>query len=149
MMFEDKISNSTITFFYYLPTTEERISYSSEQVIRKGNKVENKTSETRVKHGLKIIAGFKDGDFIVKGRPISWDPKSPNYDPAWKTLVRKYASDLVAALAIMVFEVSAMAKTPDLEEEEEAPQKGEAGDTAGDATVGAAEGKDEHPLSQI
>ena len=36
--------------------------------------------------------------------PFSSDPSSPNYDPEWKSLVQKYASDLIETLAAHVFE---------------------------------------------
>jgi hypothetical protein len=124
MEFEDRISNCTITFYYRIPDTDERVAYASEQIVRKGNKVENKTGETRLKYGLKILTGFKKGDFTVARKPFAWDPADPDYNPAWKTLVKAFASDLLAALAVMVFEVSAVAKQP----EEEAPPAGEEGE---------------------
>ena len=37
-------------------------------------------------------------------RPFSSDPASPNYDPEWKLLLWQYASDVLEALGLHVFE---------------------------------------------
>lgn len=110
--FTDKIANCSITLFYKLPTTEERTAYSSELVVRKKRKVESKIGPTRLKYGLKVLTGFKEGDFATDRGPISSDPGSPLYDANWKALVTKYASHLVMALGAHVFE-SADEEEPD------------------------------------
>ena len=116
--FLDRISNSKLTMHYHMPSTADRIAYANEQIIRKDGKIKNNAGEVRIKYGLRILAGFDDGDF-EKGnnQPLSWDPKSPHYDPAWKTIIKQYASDVVSMLAVHVFEASVMAHTPDDDEE--------------------------------
>ena len=142
LVLEDRISNSQITLYHDMPTTEDRIGYANEQVVRKGNKVQNRTGETRIKYALKILKGFKEGDFTKgKNQPISADPQSPLYDPAWKAIIKKYAADILELLAIRVFEVSVAYNIPEPEEPEAAEDE-PAADAAGKVT----EGRDENPL---
>lgn len=112
----DDAGNPTeITLYYDMPTTEDRVGYANEQITRKGNQVINNLIPTRIKYGLKILRGFKEGAFCDdSGRPISSDPGSPNYNAAWKTLVKKYAADIVQLLAVHVFENSAAVKGQDV-----------------------------------
>jgi hypothetical protein len=118
--FFDRLSNSKITLFYRMPTTEERIKYSNEQIIRKDGKVKNNTGEARIKYGLAILTGFKDGDFEkAEGQPLSSDPKSSHYDPAWKTIIKQYASDIVSLLAVHAFDASVVAQNTDTDEPED------------------------------
>jgi hypothetical protein len=103
----DKLSDSKITIFYRLPTTEEQIKYTNSYVSRKGRKIESTQGETRIKFGEAIIKGFKEGAFCdAEGKLIASDPESPNYNAAWKTIVKKYAPDIIARLAVHVFEGS-------------------------------------------
>jgi hypothetical protein len=147
LIFEDRISNSLLTLYHDMPTTEMRIGYANEQIVRKGNKVENRSVETRIKYALKILRGFKEGDFTKgKNQPISADPKSPLYDPAWKAIVKKYAADVLELLAIRVFEVSVVFKTPEAEEADAAEEAPAEDDPAADAAGKVTEGKDENPL---
>jgi len=123
MTFQDKISGDKLTIHYRLPESEERIAYTNAMVTRTGNKIKNTAGEARRKYGLLILAGFDDGSFDRgKGKPLSSDPKSPHYDPAWKAFVKKYASDVVELLAIMVFEASLSNIDP--ENDEPADDKG-------------------------
>jgi hypothetical protein len=148
LVLDDRISNSKITLYYEMPTTEDRIGYTNEQLVRRGNKVKNQTGETRIKYALKILKGFRDGDFTKgKSQPIASDPQSPHYDPAWKAIVKKYAADILELLAIRVFEVSVVFNTPEAEEpesEEDAAVEAPAAEIGGAAP--AKEGKEEHPL---
>ena len=96
--FQDRLSTdkdgnpSKITLYYRLPTTEERIGYANAQIVREGNSVKNNMGEARLKYGLKIFKGFKDGAFDQdEGKPLSSNPASPDYNPAWKTIVKQYA----------------------------------------------------------
>jgi len=117
--FFDRISNSKITLHYRMPTTEERIAYANEQIIRKGGKIKNNAGEARIKFGMKILTGFKDGDFEKgENQPLSADTKSPNYDAAWKTIIKQYASDVVALLCVHVFEASVVTQTPDADDDD-------------------------------
>jgi hypothetical protein len=104
--FLDRISNTNLTLFYRLPTTEERVKYNNELIRRVGNKIENKAGETRLKYGLRILLGVSDGSFETEQGPLSSDSQSPHYDPAWKNIVSAYASDVVEMLAIHAFEGS-------------------------------------------
>ncbi|MCE5212103.1 MAG: hypothetical protein LLG40_11160 [Deltaproteobacteria bacterium] len=106
MTFYDKISDTNITLFYDLPETEDRIKYQNEQVVREGNKIKSVLGETRQKYGLKILTGFKKGNFEnAAGQPISSDKNDKEYDPNWKKLITDNASDIIEMLAVTVFEV--------------------------------------------
>lgn len=110
MRFQDNLSASEIVLYYRMPTTQERIAYTNESYQRKGKKLINRSVETRLKFGLKILVGFREGDFErrVDGKwvPMSSDgPPSENYYPEWKEHVEKYASDLVEHLAMRVFDL--------------------------------------------
>lgn len=133
--FFDRLSNSKITLYYRMPTTEERIAYANAQILRKDGKVKNNTGEARIKYGLAILTGFKDGDFEKgENQPLSADPKSPHYDPAWKTVIKQYASDIVSLLAVHVFDASVIT-VPDADED--------AGD---EGSGGGGEGGETDPL---
>lgn len=106
VILSDRISGSEITLSYRMPTTEERINYSNRQINRMGTKMVSAFGEVRQEYGAEILQGFKGGDFATKDGPISSDPKSKKYNPKWKELVKKHAPDIIAALAIFVFERS-------------------------------------------
>lgn len=103
---DDKISGSTLTVYYRLPMPEERISYSNSIVKRKGKKIITQVGETRLKYGRAILTGIKDGDFSAGKKPLSSNPDSPDYNPAWKSFVEKYAADILMVLAATVFETN-------------------------------------------
>jgi len=112
--FYDRISDSKLTIFYRLPTTEERVAYTNSLATRRGNKIESNVGTARLKYGTAIMLGFKDGDFEKEeGKPLASDPKSPNFDPLWKTFVRQYAQDVIEMLAMHVFESSLVSDDPD------------------------------------
>ncbi|MCX5824434.1 MAG: hypothetical protein NTY86_13245 [Deltaproteobacteria bacterium] len=115
--FFDRISESKITLSYRLPTTEERVAFANALVTRRGNKVDTSMGEARLKFAGKILLGFKDGAFATDKGPLSCDPASPDYDPAWKTFIRQYAQDVLIMLAIHVFEASVVTSEADDEEE--------------------------------
>ena len=118
--FFDRISESKITLSYRLPTTEERVAFANALVTRRGNKVDTSMGEARLKYAAKILLGFKDGSFDTdKGRPLSCNPASPHYDPAWKTFIRQYAQDVLIMLAVHVFEASVVSSDPDDDVEKE------------------------------
>jgi hypothetical protein len=103
--FADNIAGGNITLEFRLPTTEERITYSNSQVARHGRKVESILGDTRMKFGAKILTGITDGEFQKEdGKPLSSKPESKDYDAGWKALVEKFAPDVVAMLAMHVFE---------------------------------------------
>ena len=109
MLFQDNISNSEPGLYFRMPTPKERIDYTNESFRRQGKKIENRAVETRMKYGMKILIGLRDGDFErkvgEKWQQISSDPDSSDYFESWRDHVKKYASDLVEHMAIRVFEV--------------------------------------------
>jgi hypothetical protein len=111
--FYDRISDSKITLFYRLPTTEERVAYTNSFVTRRGNKIESNLGSARLKMGTAILTGFAEGAFETDKGLLASDPASPHYDPAWKTIVRQYAPDVIEMLAVHVFESSLVPDSPD------------------------------------
>jgi len=133
MTFLDKISNTKLTLHYRLPTSEERISYTNAMVTRRGNKITNTAGEARRKYGALIMTGFDDGCFDKgKDKPLSSDSASPHYDPAWKTFIKQYASDVTELLAIMVFEAS----LSNVEQESDDPEDDGFGEDKGGEGLG-------------
>jgi len=126
----DNISDSDILLYYRAPTTAERNGYHNMAIQRKGRKIRFRQPEARLHYGLKILSGFREGDFVrdVNGRPepFSSDSGSPAYLPSWKDEIEKGAADLVMLLAAHVFDSSAEIDEPE-EDEDEA---GAAGDDA-------------------
>jgi len=122
MRFQDNLSNSEIVLKYRMPTTPERVGYTNESYQRKGRKMISRPVETRLKYGLKILEGIREGDFEIKGPDGTWivissDLESDHYFADWKAHVEKYASDIVELLAIRVFDVPVQA-APEEEDEE-------------------------------
>jgi hypothetical protein len=114
--FSDNISGDKITVEYRMPTSEERIKYANSQISRHGGKITSTTGETRQKYGMRILTGIADGSFVKgDGKPLSSNPQSPDYDPAWKAIVIKYASDVISQLAMHVFENALMDEELDME----------------------------------
>ena len=117
----DNISNSELEVQYRAPTTEERTAFSNESIQRKRNKVFFRTAQARLKFGLKILAGIRAGDFMVKkaGKliPLVSEQDSPGYDPEWKQVMKAHASDIVELLAAHVFENPAEALDDDGDEQ--------------------------------
>ena len=120
---QDSLSGGEIHLYYRFPSPDEIISYRNGDTKRKGNKIIMCTGENRLKHGLKILTGFRDGDFAKsietkpgskpKIVPISSDPDSENYDKNWKSLVKAQASDLIESMAVTVFDQSATVVRPE------------------------------------
>src|SRR3990170_7089011 len=90
----DPISGSGFFLYYRIPTAEDRVAYTSAMFDRTGTDVKIRPTEARQEWGLNILEGFSDDAFEKKisdvWAPFSWDPQSPNYDPQWKELVKKY-----------------------------------------------------------
>ncbi|MFA5423037.1 MAG: hypothetical protein WC374_04200 [Phycisphaerae bacterium] len=103
--FQDNIAGGSITLEYKLPSAEDRIKYSNSLISRHGKKIESTMGETRMKFGAKILSGIADGEFQKEdGKPLSSKQDSPNYDAEWKSFIEKYAPDVIAMLAMHVFE---------------------------------------------
>lgn len=115
---EDPIGGEDLVVYYRLPDTEERIKYNKGQIKKKGKKIVYRIKENRKEWGSTILTGIRHGDFLkmVNGVavPYSHDPSSPDYDPAWKNHIEKYASDVLEVMAQTVFE-NTKAKTPGVE----------------------------------
>lgn len=126
MRFQDNLSGTEIVLLYRMPTTKERVAYANESFQRKGRKLINRAVETRMKFGLNVLEGFREGDFERKvgaaWKPIASDSASDNYFPEWKEHVEKYASDLIEHLAIRVFDLPVQVP------EEDEDQRSEVGD---------------------
>lgn len=120
MTIQDTISDSLIVFYYRLPSNRERILYHQSLINTRGARVRIKSFETRLKFGMQIITGFRDGDFEIqrdgKWISISSDPNSSNFFPDWRSFIEENAPDLVVALATAVFEGATA--VPEEEEEE-------------------------------
>ncbi|MFW5490432.1 MAG: hypothetical protein ACNI3A_18745 [Desulfovibrio sp.] len=111
LILNDNLSDSTMTLYYRMPTTRERLGYDNSRTVRdKKGRVENKTPETRQKYGQLILTGFKDGDFERyengKWKPMSSNPSSPIYCPDWKDYLADHAGDVIETLAVQVFDLS-------------------------------------------
>lgn len=103
LVISDSISGSDIELYYRNPTAPEIVAYQKSMYKRDGNKLKIDPA-CRLDHGLKILTGFRDGDFGVDGKPLSADPASENYQENWKDLVKESAADIVMVLALHVFE---------------------------------------------
>lgn len=132
----DRISGTELEIYYREPTTEERAVYSNQTISRKGRKVKVQVGETRQKFGVRIMSGFRDGDFVApkdgKPVPIASDKDSPNYAENWKDLVLKHASDIIELLAAHVFEGSAEVEDGDGLDDDDLVDEGE--DIGGNST---------------
>jgi hypothetical protein len=105
--FDDRISGGKLTLYHRMPTSEERIKYANGYVTRQGNTIVSTIGELRMKAGSAIFTGFKTGAFSAPGKGlISSDKSEPNYEPAWKALIKQYSPDVIEMLAVHVFESS-------------------------------------------
>lgn len=104
LIIHDGRSGTDIELYYRNPTTQEEVSYQSKLFRRQGKKLLINAYETRVEMGLKIITGFREGDFGIEGKPISSEPQSPAFREDWKELLKENASDIITALAFQIFE---------------------------------------------
>ncbi len=104
----DAVSSSTITYYWRNPTDAERIRYSNELYTR--SKKEDKDiilmhPEIKKEYGLKVLTGFKPGDFADEnGKPIGTEKGSENYDPNWKEKLLEYVPEHLTLIATHVFE---------------------------------------------
>jgi hypothetical protein len=128
MDFYSRTAGQKLTLFYRLPTEDERFGYENGRVKRDKGKVVNMAGRLRREYGLAIITGLGEGCFGKPGGqpdadgkvpviPVSSDKDSPHYDPKWKTHLKRYAVELVEALAIRIFEEPVVALSPEAEEE--------------------------------
>ncbi|HHL33920.1 MAG TPA: hypothetical protein ENJ30_06105 [Desulfobulbaceae bacterium] len=114
----DNLSNTDILFYYRTPTTSELEGFNNLAIVRKGKKVKFQQPKARLKYGLHILTGIREGDFERSNGKggyvaISSDKQSPNYYPEWKAWLRKNAADLVMLLGMHVFDVSGEIEEPE------------------------------------
>lgn len=119
-LFKEK--NKTITFtldgneyeFYFNePQTEDRIKYLSNTVNKIRGKISNsleKIYQNKFDSICSLITGFPEEieegkpQFVLKGKPISSDPDSPNYNENWKELVLPNFINQIIVFSTKVFE---------------------------------------------
>lgn len=104
LVINDARSGTAIELYYRNPTTSEEVAYQSRLFKKQGKKMLVNAYETRLTYGLKILTGFREGDFGIEGKPISSDPVSMNYREDWKELLKDNAADLVTSFAFAIFE---------------------------------------------
>ena len=114
----DAISGSEIELYYRMPTTSEQVAYQSKLVKRQGKKVVIHAFDTRLEYGLKILTGFREGDFGFDGKPVASDNQSPNFREDWKELLTQSAPDIINAFAMTIFEGARVEQDIDVEYEE-------------------------------
>ena len=117
----DSATGQEVELLHRLPTTSEEVEFQRKTFRRRDRKtispedIARNLAEIRVDFGIRIVTGFKDGDFGGDGKPISSDPESTNFYPEWKNLLRDKAPRIVSALAVGVFE-GGRVQTPEEEE---------------------------------
>lgn len=116
---QDALSGSDLELYYRMPTTSELVSYQSKLMQRKGKKVIIHAFDTRLEFGLKILTGFRDGDFGFDGKPISSEKENANYREDWKELVKQSAPGIINAFSMTVFEGARVEQNIDIEYEDE------------------------------
>lgn len=104
MVINDARSGSEIELYYRNPTTQEEVEYQSKLFKRQGKKMLINAFSTRLEMGLKILTGFREGDFGIEGKAISADPQSQHYKENWKELLKENAADIITAFSFAVFE---------------------------------------------
>lgn len=108
IIFDDIASRTQLGLYYRLPTTKERQGFLNSAVRRIGNKVTMHHAEARMKYGMEILQGVRDGDFMRMENgsavPMSSNPASPHYFPGWKEEMETGCADLIMAMAGHVFD---------------------------------------------
>ncbi len=98
-----------------MPTNEERAAYQNGAFERRGQKLRSRIFENRLKFGARIITGFRKGTLGVGGKTFSSEPDDPDYRQDWKDLLLLHAGDVVASIAVAVFENTGPVRKADLE----------------------------------
>lgn len=113
----DNMSGSEIVLYYRTPTTGERNGYQNMAIQRRRNKVVMNQANARLEYGLKILTGFRSGDFVrnVGGKAVGFssNPAADDYLPSWKDELKQGADDLIMLLAAHVFDGSAEIDMPE------------------------------------
>ncbi len=107
----DTVCGDQVQFFYRIPLPSEIQAYASASIMRKGGKIVINAVDPKIKYGLDILTGVREGDFIYGGKPLSSDPKSPNFREDWKAILKEKAPDLIIFFAAQVFDGSRVVET--------------------------------------
>src|SRR3990172_6690171 len=105
----DSATGQEVELLHRLPTTQEEVEFQRKTFRRRDRRsispedIARNLAEIRVDFGLRIVTGFKDGDFGVDGKPISSDPVSTNFYPEWKAILRDKAPRILSALPVRLF----------------------------------------------
>lgn len=113
----DNLSDSDLVLYYRNPTTRERQAYQNMAIKRRRNKIDLNQAAARLRYGLLILTGFRDGDFVreVDGVPTAYssDKGSDRYLATWKDEIEAGAADIAMLLGGFVFDSSAEAEVPE------------------------------------
>lgn len=119
LIINDALAGCQVGLYYRMPTTKERQSYLDAAVKRTNNKISMHQAEARIKHGMAILVGIRDGDFmrLKDGEPVAMSstPTSPDYYPGWKDEMESGCGDLVMAMAALVIDTIPQVVSKDLE----------------------------------
>jgi hypothetical protein len=94
----DSRSASNIELWYGDSMPEEETVYKSKHLGLKD------MMRARLHSALATVSGFREGDFGLKGNPISSDKGSCRYHRKWKKLLEEKALDLLLIFTETVFE---------------------------------------------
>jgi hypothetical protein len=106
----DKFSGENILLFYRTPTTKEYIEYRVALINLATTQAEPaEITKTQIEWAKKIMTGFRTGDFMVGGKPISSNEKDKNYYQGWRGLLEETATDILLLLTHNILEESCYA----------------------------------------
>lgn len=124
LIINDALAGCQVALYYRMPTTRERQAFLDAAVKRVNNKISMHQAEARMRSGLAILVGIRDGDFmrLADGDPVamSSDPKSSDFYPEWKDEMEAGCGDLIMAMAGLVFDA-----VPQIASKEEQEAAGE------------------------
>ncbi len=113
------VHGTEVGLYRRTPTTKERIDYQAATIQSKKNRLAIDHA-ARLKYGLALLTGIREGDLGFEGKALSSDPKSPHYRQDWKDILRDHRADLVMGVALDAFETSVL-KLDEGDDEAEPP----------------------------
>lgn len=107
----DRTSGQDVNLYYRRPEPTEEIKFKSAQanlVIKHGKSkdteiLQSELNSLLLEYGDKVLLGFPEGEFTLKGKKISSDEKSSNYYEGWRSVVRERAPFFVKRLCEVAF----------------------------------------------
>ena len=104
----DAVSQTEITVFYKSPTAQEQQAWSADLFRRENDEVVDNEVNACLKFGAELMVGVSDGALGIPTsngeiKPISSDPKSPDYDEDWKRHLMEHATGFVVTFGNYVF----------------------------------------------